>query len=507
MRRIKDEYRQYKENEKVEALFMFQAGTVWASLDSVYRSMKADSRFEVRLVLIEETTVDTSHMLCAKKFLDDYNYEYQLYQEIDFNVYIPHIVFVQFPYDAAMHTPETLSLQFKRRGTRVVYVPYGIEIADTDISRKDHFNSFVVENSWRIYTCCDGIKREYDKYCRNRSAVRVCGSPKFDAISYKNEFPIDEQIKLSSRGRKLIVWKMHFPKKIYEKGEVKQITPYVQEYIEFAKKIERYSDLFFVIVAHPKMLRGVVASDIQGDDTLMEQVFELFEVLKKQENAFVDTSDEYRNSFYHADAIIMDRSALMIEAGLLNVPVLLMRNKDYSEIMTKSVNDVVSTYYQGTDYEDMCKYVEMLQQGKDLGQNRRSSAVLKEFPYTDGKCGERIREDIVASLKEKYVKPKVIVYGTGEICRYYMGKQNWKNSEKFILVAAVDSNNKKWGQDYYTTSIISPEELKNTEFDAIVITTEPHYFEIKKNLVYDLFVDERKIWRIDEFVVALENMV
>jgi hypothetical protein len=35
--------------------------------------------------------------------------------------------------------------------------------------------------------------------------------------------------------------------------------------------------------------------------------------------------------------------------------------------------------------------------------------------------------------------------------------------------------------------------------------TEPHYFEIKKSLVYDYYLDERRIWRLDEFVAALDG--
>jgi hypothetical protein len=80
------------------------------------------------------------------------------------------------------------------------------------------------------------------------------------------------------------------------------------EYIAFAKEIDKYDDWFFIVMAHPKMLRGVVASDIQGDDSLMKQVAELLQILSAKKNVFIDREDDYRNSFYHADAIMMDRS-------------------------------------------------------------------------------------------------------------------------------------------------------------------------------------------------------
>lgn len=506
MQELITKYRPLLDGEKIEALFMFQAGTVWASLDSVYQSCLSNDRFAVRLVLMTETTVETSHMLGAKQFLEEKHLEYEKYEDVDFDLYHPHLVFVQFPYDAAFHTPETLSIQFRRRGTRIVYVPYGIEISDTEIAIKDHFHSFVVENAWRIYTSSDGIKEEYDKYCHNRNAVRVTGSPKFDAINNKDILPLQQEIIERADGRKIIVWKMHFPKKIREQGKLYQITPYLEEYIEFAKRLDEYKKLFFVILAHPKMLKGVVASDIQGDDTLMQKVRKLLNIISSKTNTFIDGSDDYRNTFYHADAIIMDRSAVMIEASMLNIPVLLMKNQDYSEKMTISVDNVVNTFYQGTTVNDMVLFSERIICGCDEKRDARKQAVQDNFPYCDGNCGKRIVEDIIDSINEVVHKPKVVLYGTGEICRYYMKKRNWGNDSRFELIAVADSDSQKWGLEFEGVKVVAPSELKKIDFDAIVITTEPHYFEIKKSLVYEFYLDERKIWRIDDFVVEIENL-
>jgi hypothetical protein len=499
-------YRPLLEGEKIETLFMFQAGTVWSSLDTVYQSCLTDERFSVRLVLVTEVTVEKSHMVGAKDFLEAKGFNYELYDDVDFKSYCPHIVFIQFPYDAACHTPETLSIQFKSRGTRVIYVPYGIEISDTQIARKDHFQSFVVENAWRIYTCCDGIQEEYNKYCHNRRAVRALGSPKFDAVLHKEHLPLNETIVKQRGTRRIVVWKMHFPKKIVENGKVCQITPYMEEYIEFAKNIDRFSELYFVVMPHPKMLRGVVASDIQGDDSLMEQVSELFQVLSVKENVFIDKDDDYRKSLYHADAIIMDRSAVMVEAAMLDVPVLLMKNQDYSESMTVPIENIVNCFLQGSRCKDMYLFVESVMRGEDTNAEARRNAIAVNMPYNDGLCGERIKNDIIAGLSEKDSIPRVVLYGTGEICRYYMEKQGWNHPEKFDTVALADSNASKWDNEFMGIKVVSPKQLVEFEFDAVVIMTEPHYFEIKKSLVYDYHIDERTIWRLDEFVMAVDSL-
>lgn len=503
---ILQQYIPYHSGEKIRIAFLFQAGTVWASMDSVYRSCLQDNEVEVTLVYIEETAVEKSHMIGAKEFLEKEHLQYVSWKKIDWNVYRPHVVFVQFPYDAACHTPDTLSIQFQRRGTRVVYIPYGIEISDTEIARKDHFQSFVVENSWRIYTCCEGIKKEYMKYCRNRQAVRVCGSPKFDAITRKNELPLYADIVKDKRGRKIVVWKMHFPKKISEKGKILQITPYLEEYIKFADSVHQYSDIYFVILAHPKMLKGVVASDVQGDENLMRQVQNLFEILQTKENVYIDTSEDYRHSLYHADAIILDRSAVMVEAAMTGVPILFMMNQDYQEALTNPIVKLEESFYQGNKFEDMQQFIEMVRNDQDERAQERKSIVDTYFPFTDGQCGLRIKESVIEGVREKqHMRPQVILYGTGEICKYYMEKQNWKESEQFDIVGIADSSSAKWGKNFWGTNIIAPEQILELDFDAIVIMTEPHYFDIKKKLVYDLYLDERKIWRIDEFVWSLEG--
>lgn len=505
MQELMANYRPLFPGEKIEALFMFQAGTVWASWDSVYKSCKDDDRFDVRLVFITEMTVETSHMAGAEGFLKEKGIEYELYENIDFTTYCPHVVFIQFPYDAAFHTPDTLSLQFRKRGSRVVYIPYGIEISDTQISIKDHFYSFVVENAWRVYTSSEGLKAEYDKYCHNRKAIRVTGSPKFDVIKNKEELPISKVIVKKANNRKIVVWKMHFPKKICENGKIYQITPYIKEYIDFAKKIDDYEDLFFVVMAHPKMLRGVVASDTQGDDMLMQQVRELLTIVADKENVYIDSADDYRNTLYHADAIIMDRSAVMIEAAMLNVPVLFMKNKDYSEKMTIPVDAVVQSFEQGNLCMDMERFISGIRSNIDKNSQVRNVAVKNNFPFMDGKCGDRIKEDIIIGINEPVAVPKVVLYGIGEICKYYMKEQKWGLNDEFNVIAVADSDENKWGGEFYGKKIIAPKDLKGLDYDAIVIMTEPHFFEIKKSLVYDLLLDERQIWRIDDFVVEIQG--
>lgn len=507
-------YTSYREGEVIRIVFLFQAASVWASWESVYEACMADSNVEVKMLLLTQHGVEKAQMISAREFLVRKRIPYEVFEAFDLESYLPHIAFVQFPYDLSYHAPDALSLRLKEKGIRIAYIPYGIEISDEKNARRDHFENFVVENSRWIFTCCEAVREEYWKYCRNREAVRVCGSPKFDGLAHKEDYPLTQDFKRKANGRRIILWKMHFPKKISADGTVRQITPDLDEYIRFAKELDKYRDLFFIVMPHPKMLYGMVESDIKGDISLKNKADELLYIIQTKDNAAVDSSDDYRNSLYHADVIIMDRSAVMIEAAMTGKPVLLMRNSEYQEKWTNGVRQVADAFVQGSRAEDMEQFLEAVRMENCLEQKKAEKALEQFFPYHGGLCGWQIKELIKRELaqeadgEETGKKLKIVLYGAGEVCGYYLeegfAKAGW-SEEICEVVALIDGNSLKWSIETYGYKIKSTEILREIDFDVIVIMTEQNYFEIKKELVYALFIDERRIWRLDEFLCKLSE--
>lgn len=499
-------YTPYREDEAIRIVFLFQAASIWASWESFYEACLADSNMDVKMLLLTKSGVERAQMVSAKDFLVKKGIPYEVFEAFDLDCYKPHVAFVQFPYDLSYHTPDTLSLRLKEKGMRIAYIPYGLEISDEENARRDHFENFVVENSRWIFTCCEAVKEEYKKYCRNRAAVRVCGSPKFDGFVHKEDYALAQEFEKKANGRKIILWKIHFPKKIFADGTVRQITPNLEEYIRFAKELGKYRSLFFIIMPHPKMLYGMVGSDIKGDTSLKKKADELLQIIQNADNAVVDTSDDYRNSLYHADAIIMDRSAVMIEAAMAGKPILLMRNGGYQEKWTDGVRQVADTFVQGNKAEDMEQFLESVYMENYQEYEKTKKALAQYFPYQSGLCGWRIKELVKRELaqetdEEKTVKKlKVALYGAGDVCRYYLEKLHFGVSGMLRIEAVIDGKCERQGENFCGYKLMSPEILWDRAFDAIVIMTEQNYYEIKKKLVYDLFIDERKIWRPDEFL-------
>ncbi len=386
----------FRKGEKIRIVFLYQIASFWPSWELLFEAMKEDNRFNVELVLLDETAREAFQMVTAEEFLKKKNINYTLFEDFELEEFNPHIVVIQTPYDEWHRKREHWSASFKSKGYRIIYIPYGIEISDTEDSHYMHFCQHVIVNSWRVYTFSDLMKRDYRKYSYNREAVRALGLPRFDALFYKERFELDDELKQRIAGRKVILWKVHFPKIITENTKEVFVTPDVNEYLRFANKIPEYKDFFFIFMPHPRFKAPV------KDEELQYLIGELADMVEKMENVYVDTKDDYRNSLMNADYIITDRSAVMVEAAAVHVPVLFMYNSEYYEPVTKAVEELVNSYYQGSKYEDMVQFMDMAGRGRDYKKEERETAFRNCIPFFDGKCSARLMDDIEKGMSEEF---------------------------------------------------------------------------------------------------------
>lgn len=383
------------EQERIRIVFLFQVSSFWPSIAPFYEEVLKDDRFDVKLLCYDEKYDRTIKTDTSRQYLKDMGMDHEVYEEFDLDTYRPHVVVLQTPYDTN-RAKKYKTIFLKGKGYRVVYIPYGIEIADTGHAKEAHFSETVVQNCWRVYTLSDTMKRDYYKYCANAVAVRALGLPKFDALYDPAKFPLWDEIKEKSAGKKVVLWKVHFPKVIHERGKNIMVTPYIEEYIKFAKQLDKYQDLYFIFMPHPRFREFNEDAEVrQNIDILMKQIAE-------GNNVYIDEHDDYRNSLVNADCIIVDRSAVMVEAGSVGVPVMYMHNPDFNEPLTEAIKPLMASYYQGTSCKDMEDFLAMYENGEDSLKEKREQAFHECIPYFDGQCGKRIKEDIIEGIKVEY---------------------------------------------------------------------------------------------------------
>lgn len=383
------------EEERIRIVFLFQVSSFWPSIEPFYEEVLNDPRFDVKLLCYDERYDRTIKTETSRQYLENMGMDFVAYEDFDIDTYRPHVVVLQTPYDTN-RAKKYKTVFLKGKGYRVVYIPYGIEIADTGHAKEAHFSETVVQNCWRLYTLSDTMKQDYFKYCANASAVRALGLPKFDALYHPEKFPMWDEVRKRAGGKKIVLWKVHFPKVIQERGKNILVTPYIEEYIEFAKQLASYDDLFFVFMPHPRF------REFNEDAQVKQNISILMKYVEEGSNVYIDEHDDYRNSLINADYIIVDRSAVMVEAGSVGVPVLYMYNPDFNEPLTKAILPLMSSYYQGTSCTDMKDFLVNCMQGKDPLKAEREKAFKECIPYFDGQCGRRIKEDIIEGMKMQY---------------------------------------------------------------------------------------------------------
>lgn len=480
--------------EKVRIAVMYQVASYWPSIESFYRACVNDDSVDIRIFFVNEVSVESAQIEKTDVFLTEKGIPFFVYSEKELKNFHPHAALYQPPYDVSYRNPSALSVHLREMGIRIVYIPYGIEISDTEDARFNHFHTFVVRNAWRIYTFSEIMLEDYKKYCPNRQAVRAFGIPKFDSIVHRNEMGSSDHFQMAG-GRRIILWKMHFPKLIYDNNQKKQVTPYIEEYLRFAGQIEDYDDLFFVVMPHPMFFSQTISPE------LSKKTEKLFWQLRGKKNVYIDDRADYRISLYHADAVIIDRSAVMVEAGFLDIPVLYMKNPDYEEPLTKAVKELADSYEQGTSCADIQKFLDKFCD-QELGPviGRIKKARLQVLPPEAGMSGEKILADIKGGIRNPEKKKiNISFFGASFICRHYIEKLMIKNNADFKIVCLSDNDSKKWGSEQEGIEIVAPEKMKEKEIDLIVITSEQYYMPIKRQLVYELHMDEEKILRLDYF--------
>ena len=385
----------YHTGEKIRIVFLFQVASFWPSWESFYQACLDDDRMDVRLLFLDETNTETVQMVTARTFLEESKIEYIPFEEFDLGSFNPHVMVIQTPYDNGHRIKAHWSAAWKAKGYRLVYIPYGIEISDTDKSHNMHFEQHVPENVWRLFTFNELLLKDYRKYCVNATAVRTLGLPKFDSLYHKENFPLDPALQERIAGRPVCLWKVHFPKMFWVDGVEVCVTPDIHEYIKFAEYAASRPDVFFIFMPHPRFREPV------GEDELTELACQLVETLTDKENVYIDFEDDYRYSLMNADYIIVDRSAVMVEAAALGVPVLYMSSEEYYEPLTKGVEGIVESFYQGHNCEDMTVFLNNCLQGIDEKKAEREAAFARDYPYFDGNAGERIKDHIIESIYQE----------------------------------------------------------------------------------------------------------
>ncbi|MCI8857315.1 MAG: glycosyltransferase [Clostridiaceae bacterium] len=386
--------------KQIQLGILFQMPSGWPSLESVWKALCIDERFNARIFLFEGAVHEQVQMAGAREFLEEQGIPYTLVDRYTFVDQPLHILIYQTPWDED-HRPAFLqSDRIAQLGTRIVYIPYGLNYSASVWLGHRFSDTKLRAYPWIVFTFSG--KMRFDHVCfspRGGRNVIAVGHPKFDAIADKHKYPLEDVVLERVAGRKIVFVQMHFPG---ADGNAAIPEANIQAYTEFLAGSARYSQFFFLVRPHPKLF------EYYENKGMEEIVQALREVLDTQENVFCYDYPDYRPALFAADFVIGDRSALMLEAGAMGVPVLYMTNFYYKEQMLPAVQPLFESFYQGSFAYDIHFFMDFVAvRGNDYKKEERMQAARECLPAIDGQSGKRI----VNAMAEAFYREEGIYAG------------------------------------------------------------------------------------------------
>lgn len=381
----------YDSLQPIRVLMVAQHSSIWTSWRSVWREFKDSTQIEVHVVLAPfihpygGNKIQAEMQECLKSsgvpfFLHDY------YCIDSFN---PHVVILQNPYDSTR--PEIFSSDsLRKKGYRVGYIPYGLEMGGGQENIDWQFNLDFHHNAWRIFARSKRHKAMYAKYSKagDRNVV-VTGHPKFDfqAEQLASELKFDDlQNKIA--GRKVVMWTPHFSVALPATWSTYRI--YGQAIIEETKV---RPDLFFIFRPHPLFFRAMIENGLWTEAD--EGIFR--DQCLNQANIWLDESLDYIKSFSLADALMTDAGSFLLEFLPTNKPILYLHHPE--GVGLNDDGDLINHLYKAENVREIIQFLNNIQIGEDLKKAERLSALPKYLFGLDGNVGKRISESIVNAIQ------------------------------------------------------------------------------------------------------------
>lgn len=377
---------------KLRILFVIQYAPIWPSLRTVYRALQCKPNVEIKVVKTPflVSNVSDDYWTQVDELLNQENIQIEPDAERTLDEFKPHVTFLQNPYEVSRSaTFRTQNLTTK--GSRICYVPYGIEMGGGKNNITGQFNTEVHAHAWRVFLRSNRNKSMYGKYCAvGDSHVVVSGHPKFDNQEDFAHYSISSKLKSKIAGRKVILWSPHFSVGLPASWSTYRI--YNQTIMQ---QVAARSDVFFIIRPHPLFFKEMLNQAVwsKADEHTFRKTCE------EKENLWLDENADYMESFAASDGLMTDVGSFLLEYLPTKKPILYLHHPEGFGL--NDDGDLVDHYYRANLPEDIPPYIEMISKGLDPMRENRAGIIDEYLFGLDGKSGQRIADYIVEELTKE----------------------------------------------------------------------------------------------------------
>lgn len=378
----------YPENRKIRVVFICEENSKWG-YQSVYNSLKNDSRFEILPILClpiltknrtswtQEENIKFFNKLNIEA-VDGYDYEKEDY--IDLKSLNPDIVFYQQHWYSLVKMPPVEVSKY----ALTCVVSYGFTSVDSEIWGMDTPKQFC-GTLWKMFAESDYHKKFYERATKlkYKDILTVTGYPKLDYYSQLIDNEFELMWKDADKSEKhRIIWAPHHSIEDFGFG-MSNFKAQAIPFLEYAKSHPEYS---FVLKPHPALKYKCSYDGFMSEDEYEKYLDEW----NNLSNAVVYQCGNYFDIFKTSDVLVTDSSSFLAEYIVSGKPIVFFDSPKRTPF-NKFGLKIKKGFYEAKNLNDLDKILEkVLINKKDDLKHLREAIVKEEVYLPEGGIGNKI---------------------------------------------------------------------------------------------------------------------
>lgn len=388
---------QKNSNGKIRVVFLFQEASYWASMKTLYETLKKTENFEVFVVAIPVLSPPNFNQLELKdeniKFLKDNNIEYidaRCANGTMFDIYNlkPDYVFVQIHFDRQRCLEYKTNIM--RFYTKVCLIPHAFLLSKSDnkelIYQQDYFKIFV-PNQYHADELSSVIHRNDN--------IEITGYPRFDLYnSSVADSPIWKIHKKKKSGMKRIIWSPHW----WAYGHNRELANGVLNLWDyFYNYVQVHNDVELIVKPHPNLFNGLTQSGYITES----KANSIIAAMNDLPNAQVYMGGDYIDLFKTADLIVNNSISFLAEWLPSEKPMIFFDTERKFEL-NEMAEQILEVYYHASSITALDKQInDILYKQQDPMKYQRINCCKKLNLKTDN-VAEKIKESLIQHVNDSY---------------------------------------------------------------------------------------------------------
>lgn len=379
----------------IRVAFIVQHPQGWTSLESVWRTLAQDRRFEARIIAAryDHPYPTDGGPEAIFGFLTRLGVPFVRWEQADLGPGFADIVFLQNPYDVTRPVPLRVP-NLVRWVPRLAYVPYGLEIGGGERNNTMVMNLPLQQVAWLVCARSERQRQAYGRHCAGGHAhVAVTGHAKLDAL---RDLPAGDPAGFGAfaAGRRLVGWNPHFdirPRAGSPAGE--GFSTFTRWWRPVIAAFAARPDLALVIRPHPLLFGTLESRHIWSP----AQVQEFHRAVQAAGNIRLDREGSYLPLFARADAMLSDASSFILEYAATGRPLLYLHNPDGPGL--NEDGDFVRDHLDWAEHDaDLDAFLDRVAAGLDPRGEARRRAYADYMHQPPGGAGAAVRDVILERL-------------------------------------------------------------------------------------------------------------